>query len=271
MIKKKCIECKIKEAKNKFCSKHCSNIYRHKHNPLWHKKMIIAAAKVCKGKTIEERLGIDRAKIFKHKQSLSHIGKRNANFEGKYSKFEGAIKWQKEHGHTRIEKYGEERAKQINEKIKQKISGKNSVRYGKSPMPGSGNGWNGWYNGYFFRSLLELSYIKYFLDNNIKFQSAETKEFMIEYIHNGKSKTYKPDFYLPEQDLIIECKPKSLLTIKENIIKFEYAKKKFGNKFIIKTDKTISLVNFKELLEMKKSGKLKLRDKWNKRLEEYKI
>ena len=77
-------------------------------------------------------------------------------------------------------------------------------------------------------------------------------------------------FYLPEQDLIIECKPKNLLTIKENIVKFKHAKKRFGERFIIKTDKEISLVNFKELIEMKNSGKLKLGDKWNLRLKEYK-
>ena len=59
-------------------------------------------------------------------------------------------------GKTFIELYGEERAALLKDKISKNSSGKNNPMYGKPSPPGSGNGWSGYYNNYYFRSLLEL-------------------------------------------------------------------------------------------------------------------
>lgn len=56
-----------------------------------------------------------------------------------------------------IEKYGKEIAdKKYNEwreKISNNTRGENNPMYGKPTPTGSGNGWSGWYKGWYFRSL----------------------------------------------------------------------------------------------------------------------
>lgn len=108
-------------------------------------------------------------------------------------------------------KYGKEEAdkKMSAWKIEQSInsSGKNNPMYGKPAPKKSGRGWKGWYNGFYFRSLRELSYMIILDENNIRWQSAERKIFTIEYTdYNGKPRTYRPDFLVGENKLV-EIKP----------------------------------------------------------------
>jgi endogenous inhibitor of DNA gyrase (YacG/DUF329 family) len=74
-----------------------------------------------------------------------------------------------------LEKDGQEIADKKLKDWKGKIArpGKLNGMYGKPSPKGSGNGWSGYYKGIYFRSILELSYLKYLLDNNIKFESGE--------------------------------------------------------------------------------------------------
>lgn len=62
-----------------------------------------------------------------------------------------------------LKKYGKEQADILQEELKQKrriqCSGAGNPMYGKPSPQGSGNGWSGWYNGVFFRSLKELAYM----------------------------------------------------------------------------------------------------------------
>lgn len=111
-----------------------------------------------------------------------------------------------------VKKYGKEEAdkKQELKRKKQSIlsKGENNHMYGKPSPQGSGNGWSGWYKGWFFRSLKELSYV-------VKTLEAENKDWKdankirIKYIFNGSEKTYTPDFIV-DNIFLIEIKPLKL-------------------------------------------------------------
>jgi hypothetical protein len=120
-----------------------------------------------------------------------------------------------------LEKYGKEKAddlqKQKNEKTKQQCKGSGNPMYGKPSPQGSGNGWKGWYKGWFFRSLKELSYVVNVLETNGDLW--ESAEFIkIPYINwQGTQRTYRPDF-LVNGKLLVETKPtrlKSSIVVRE--------------------------------------------------------
>ena len=83
--------------------------------------------------------------------------------------------------------------------------------YGKPSPQGSGNGWSGWYKGWFFRSIHELSYMINVIEKNgWKWESGEQKKFSIPYVDwEGKPRTYFADFVI-DGKLLVECKPKRL-------------------------------------------------------------
>jgi hypothetical protein len=47
----------------------------------------------------------------------------------------------------------------MKKKMSDSISGEKNFWFGKPSPVGSGNGWSGWYKGWYFRSLLELSFM----------------------------------------------------------------------------------------------------------------
>jgi len=114
-----------------------------------------------------------------------------------------------------LSKYGKEIAdkKLVEFKKKQSINniGNKNRMFGKPAPQGSGNGWSGWYKGWYFRSLLELSYmIKVIERFKLKWKSAECKELKISYVDwSGKQRNYFADFLINDKYLI-ECKPKKL-------------------------------------------------------------
>lgn len=71
---------------------------------------------------------------------------------------------------------------------------------------------HGYIHGIYYRSSYEKRFIEYCLTNNIKIETAETKEFRVPYEYEGKRHFYYPDFYLPEYDMIVEIKPTMMLT-----------------------------------------------------------
>lgn len=167
-------------------------------------------------------------------------------------------------------KYGRDEADKKFEEFKKKRSigslGENNPMFGKPSPKGSGNGWSGRYKGFYFRSLLELSYLKYLIDNDIKFDSGEKKQYRVEYTESfsGKERNYYPDFYLIDTREIIEIKPKMLINSKNNKDKFKRAKEIYGDKFKIITENDINKLSFDEIKILYISGELK----WLKRYEE---
>lgn len=92
---------------------------------------------------------------------------------------------------------------------------------------------------YSMRSTWETKVAKFLFDNKIEFKF---EPFTVNYDFNGKIKKYYPDFYLPQYNLILEVKPKSLL-------KYDMAQCKkcaclnLGYKFIFITEDEINCLN----------------------------
>lgn len=128
-----------------------------------------------------------------------------------------------------LRKYGEEKAKErfklYTDRVSFSTSGEKSHAFGKVPAHGVGNGWSGWYKGWFFRSIHELSYMINVIEkNNLHWKSAECSNFKISYIdEKGKKSNYFADFIIDEK-LMIEVKPQALQRTKNVILKSEAAK-----------------------------------------------
>lgn len=115
-----------------------------------------------------------------------------------------------------VDKYGEDEADKrmasLSKKRSKNMMGEKNPMYGKSPPKGAGNGWGGWYKGWYFRSLKELSYVIYVIEpNGYKWESAERKHLSIPYVdYLGHKRTYRADFLLNDL-ILIEVKPKALM------------------------------------------------------------
>ncbi len=110
-----------------------------------------------------------------------------------------------------IQKYGNLAEIKISDwksNIANALSGKNNPMYGKPSPIGSGNGWQGWYKQWRFRSLLELSFVVNIMERfNFKWKSAESIDYRISYIdYDGKDRTYVADFIV-EDTWLVEVKP----------------------------------------------------------------
>jgi len=162
---------------------------------------------------------------------------------------------------TYEERYGKEKSDKIKKKISNKTFGENNPMFGKPSPKGSGNGWSGWYNDIFFRSILELSYLKYLIDNEINFESAEKSKYAIEYNNGSIKRKYFPDFYLIDDDILIEVKPSKLINTEQNKQKFKEAKKR--DNFLILTENEIEILSDEEIKKLTINKNIK----WIKRYE----
>lgn len=190
---------------------------------------------------------------FKNKQSAAHSGSKN----NMYGKTVYGV-W--------VEKYGVEEANRLKEirREKQSIatSGKNNPMYGKPSPQGSGNGWSGWYKGWYFRSLRELSYAVGLDKNNLSWQSAE--HIKIPYKDwKGKDRTYHPDFLINEKT-IVEIKPTKLKNspsvVCKKIAAEQFCSKKGYNYELIDP----SVLKIEDLVKLKETGLIKFTDKYEK-------
>jgi hypothetical protein len=162
------------------------------------------------------------------RQKGKFLGKNNPNYgnhlsEGKRNSISQKLKGRSSTGMKGkslyslwIEKYGVEEADIRKEELSNKRSknsiGSNNSMYNKPVPKKSGKGASGYYKEFFFRSILELSYIINILDRfNLDWKSAETEELKIKYKdYFGNSRTYVADFIVNNKYLI-ECKPKALV------------------------------------------------------------
>jgi hypothetical protein len=169
-----------------------------------------------------------------------------------------------------FEKYGKQIAdeKLIEYKKKQSLinSGEKNSMYGKPAPINSGNGICGWYKGWFFRSLLELSYMIYVIERfNLIWENGESEKYKISYTQDGISKNYFPDFVI-NGTYIVECKPKKLWTNSKNSLKFESAEKYCEkNNYFFKV-RDIPKLKKSELLSLINSGLVELTNKWKNKV-----
>jgi len=165
-----------------------------------------------------------------------------------------------------VERYGKEIAnkKMIEYKKKQSLinSGEKNSMYGKPAPINSGNGICGWYKDWFFRSLLELSYMIYVIERfNLEWESGESEKYKIPYEIDGVKRNYFPDFVINKK-YIVECKPKKLNLTSINQTKFEFAKKYCDdNGFIFKT-RDIPKIKKEQLIIMINNNLIVLTNKW---------
>jgi len=167
-------------------------------------------------------------------------------------------------------KYGTEEANKRLQKWKDKLSlansGNKNPMYGKPSPIGSGNGWSGWYKGWYFRSLLELSYMIHVIERfNINWERAEQKKYCIPYKINGINRNYYADFIINGK-YVVECKPKKLTYSEINKAKFksavEYCK---ANNLIFKVTHCTKM-SPKELVVLYKQGNIRFVEKYEKRI-----
>jgi hypothetical protein len=164
-------------------------------------------------------------------------------------------------GRSFVEMYGQVRAEQLKLNMSNKSSGKNNPMYGKPSPTGSGNGWSGHYNDYYFRSLLELSFIINVAERfKLNLKSAES--IRIKYSIDGRDRNYIPDFIVNDKYLI-EIKPKNLVNSQVVILKKNAAISYCNeNNLIYKiiSPQTIDFSLFGELVE---SGRVKLIERYH--------
>lgn len=151
-----------------------------------------------------------------------------------------------------IDKYGIEEAvrRKENHAKRSACNGEKNGMFGKVPSRGVGRGWGGYYKNHYFRSLMELHYLIFLVENNIRFESAENVIFKVEYMYKDKIHNYFPDFYLIDTNEIIEIKPKCFTSNDINKVKYEYAIKKYGNQYKIITEEDIKFCNVDKLYYM---------------------
>lgn len=231
---------------NQICSK-CSHInfgeeHKGEKNPFYGKKHSKESMDQMKetSKNSEKR-----EKYYEGIRSDSHREKLSIQFSGennpRYGRGSLYDIW--------LEKYGKEEANErqrvYKERLSLSISGEKNFWFGKTPPQGVGNGWNGWYKEWFFRSLTELAYMINVIEKEgLIWQSAESKEFKITYKDDdGKSKNYFADFII-EGKRMVEVKPTALQGTKVVLIKM-----KAGIEFCKKNNLTFEIIDPIKLTE----------------------
>jgi len=123
----------------------------------------------------------------------------------------------------------------------------------------------GWYNGLYFRSSLELSFLV--LNSHTTFISCERNQYKIIYDKDGKQKVYYPDY--TDGDNIYEIKPTKLLKYKDNELKINKGLELYGGKYKIITEKEVPYIEKTKILDLIESGIVKVNEKTLKIIERY--
>lgn len=220
-----------------------------------------------RGKTHIEMYGEEKAREMYIKNSFANSGENNANYKGTWHGTNPALS---NKGKIFEEIHGEEKSRIIKNKISLKVKGDKNPMYGKPSPNGSGNGWSGWYKNWFFKSLLELSFlIKYVNRFNFSCHSAENKKFRIKYLDfENVEKNYFPDFILNDKYLI-EIKPahmcKSIINTRKKEAAILFCEKN-NLKYKMITPKKLTSIEIKNLIE---SNNIELIDRYKIKYKEW--
>jgi hypothetical protein len=166
-----------------------------------------------------------------------------------------------------VVKHGVEIANQKMISYKEKQSnnnmGVNNPMYGKPSPIGSGNGWSGWYKGWYFRSLRELTYMVKVIERfNLKWVSGESNQHKIEYIdYKGSNRNYFPDFIIDDK-YVIECKPKKLWNSDNVVRKTEAALIYCELNGLVYKKRDIGILSNLEIKYLYENGYIKFLDRY---------
>ena len=126
---------------------------------------------------------------------------------------------------------------------------------------------SGWYNGLYFRSSLELSFL---VQNKDKiFTSCENNNYKIIYNDNGKQRVYYPDF--TDGKIIYEIKPSGLLDIHINNLKIQEGIKIHGDNYKVITEVESPYIRKTLIRELIHNGEVKLTKRAELVLEKYRV
>lgn len=225
-----------------------------------------SSIKNMKGKSHIEYYGEEKAENMRKINSEKNKGVNNKNHNGTWY---GDNPGKSNKGKTFDEIHGKQKADIIRRKISTKCSGEKNGMYGKPSPNGSGNGWCGWYKGFFFRSLLELSFLINYVDRfNMKCKSAENKIYKIKYKDKDTIRNYFADFIINDKYLI-EVKPKNLINSHINILKKEAAIIFCGNNNLIYKILSPNKLSFEIIENLVKSEKIIFIDRYKLKYDEY--
>jgi hypothetical protein len=265
----------------KTCSKKCDALYKKQNNKTTNywlgkkqpKEMILKRINNTDQKLKEK----NRENTFLEKYGVSNYSQTSVGRKKTSDTFKGKIvKRTDEHQRKIIESKISNGTTKHTEETKRKISISNSgennpfIRYlnNGGKIPKNSGGISGYYGELYFRSSLELSTIHYFKEKKFTILSAENNNYKVVYFIDGKQKSYYPDFFIVELDLVVEIKPHNLLSYYNNKLKTETAKKIFNN-FKVLTEKEIPYLK-KEIIDfLVKEGKIILDERSKKKLERY--
>lgn len=126
---------------------------------------------------------------------------------------------------------------------------------------------SGWYNGLYFRSSLELSFLVNNSDKN--FITCENNKFKVIYDIDEKTKAYYPDF--TDGLMIYEIKPSSLLKYKDNQIKIKRGYEVYGDNFKVITENESPYIKKEIIADLIDSGLVIITENSKEILKKYKI
>ena len=228
-------------------------------------------------KVYEEKYGKEEAEkkfLLQVKHQRESFHKNHSTPEQKQRFIEKSVHYGKENGmygrsfyDVWVEKYGKEEADRRLDEHKRKKSeknkGKNNPMYGKPAPKGAGNGISGWYKGWYFRSLRELSYMVNVIEKEgHEWRSLDnTPDFRIKYLDkDGHERSYCPDFLI-DNKIVVEIKPEKLqqldLVVRKQNAAIMYCKTR--NLVHIITD--VEIMDFSIIEKMIENEKIKLTEK----------
>jgi hypothetical protein len=223
-----------------------------------------------KGKTNKELYPTEKYEEILEKIAKHSRGSKN-NMFGKNYQTHGLIKFAKSLlGKTNKEIYGDEKSLNIKDKLSKASSGENNPMYGKPSPKGSGNGWAGWYKGWYFRSLRELSFMINVIERfKFNWRSAEKANLKIKYLdYKRNSKTYMADFLINGKYLV-EIKPKKLhgsdLTQRKAKAAMEFCNNN-GLKYKLLDS---SILSKEKIIELIKTNQIKFIKRYEQRVKDY--
>lgn len=249
---KKCEYCDteltIRQSRNRFCSKSCSNKWQHQNG---------IRRDYINDKTMLEwwvqKYGVDGAaeKVaeFKLKVSLATSGENNPM----YGRHDQTYGWKKENlrrkGKTNDEIYGVEKAHEIHQKLSLALSDNKNPAYGKVYDDVGKSPYQGWYKSVLFRSSYELTFlVRQFMNNSSLLIKAEPLSIS----YDRGRRTYRPDYQI--DNVIYEIKPKSLVTHRSNVSKLEAGRlycEEHGLQFVIITEDDLQqILSEQEMLSL---------------------
>jgi hypothetical protein len=251
-----CVKCRSKEVNSRIgIGKYRlanRRSYRGADNPFFDRKHHSVSKLLMSANRDNEKYHTEE---FRKKISLATSGEKNPMYGRSYVDV-----WR--------DRYGIELANSMLEKhrdiLSKAMAGENNPMWGRSPSHKAGAGWSGWYDGWFFRSLRELSYVIRILEpSNIEWKSGET--ISIPYVSNGHSRTYRPDFLV--NDKVIEIKPLAMQSLPINVCKFSAARDwctKLNLEFVVCDVRVLTLEELRVLDVVFTAATLRRIEKWKK-------